>query len=176
MREGSPRPTCHLAYATCHVIHVTCHNFYLLVLKWRSFSVEGLLWTAPTISSFYPIFAHFQGFLKERIFFFFLITCNIFVSLIGISGINLIIKVFKPTIQSAWTQSLETAIFACYNKPNLGHNPVNSNRYSVFRVSKYQQIYTDIISDKKLYPKEISETTYKYKFLVHFSKARWSLG
>ena len=63
MREGSPPSTCHLPYVTCHVSHVTCHvshvtchcrNIYFFTVWW-SYSVEGLLSTGPTPSSFFII-------------------------------------------------------------------------------------------------------------------------
>ena len=62
--------TCHMSHVTCHVSHVTCHMsrvtchmscvtchmspFFLLLFptKWWSLSVEGMLSTGPTPSSF----------------------------------------------------------------------------------------------------------------------------
>ena len=54
MRECSPPQTCHVSHFTCLMSHVTCHNFVLLFFwtKWWSLSVEGLLSTGPTPSSF----------------------------------------------------------------------------------------------------------------------------
>ena len=52
--------TCHMSHVTCHVSHITCHtsrvrchmsHFLLLLIKWWSLSVEGLLSTGPTPSS-----------------------------------------------------------------------------------------------------------------------------
>ena len=53
--------TCHVSHVTCHVSRVTCHNFFLFFFsfffrtKWWSLSVEGLLSTGPTPSSFNSI-------------------------------------------------------------------------------------------------------------------------
>ena len=51
--------TCHVSHVTCHMSHVTCHvshvTFFLLLFFctiWWSLSVEGLLSTGPTPSSF----------------------------------------------------------------------------------------------------------------------------
>ena len=45
---------CHMSCVTCHVSHVTCNIFfYFFFTKWWSLSVEGLLSTGPTPSSFY---------------------------------------------------------------------------------------------------------------------------
>ena len=50
---------CHMSCVTCHVSHVMCHtSFYLFIFiflrtKWWSLSVEGLLSTGLTPSSFY---------------------------------------------------------------------------------------------------------------------------
>ena len=56
LREGSPPPTCLLSYVTCHVSHLMCHIsgvlFSFFFTKWWSYSVEGLLSTKPTPSSF----------------------------------------------------------------------------------------------------------------------------
>ena len=38
---------------------------------------------------------------------------------------------------------------------------------------KFHKIYTSIISDKNLYPKEIPESTNKYKLLVHLKKCTY---
>ena len=60
------RVTCHVSRVTCHVSHVTCHVsqlFFVFVFlsfffiekklkKWWSLSVEGLLSTGPTPSSY----------------------------------------------------------------------------------------------------------------------------
>ena len=49
---------CHVSRVTCHVSHVTCHmshflSFFLFFrTKWWSLSLEGLLSTGPTPSSF----------------------------------------------------------------------------------------------------------------------------
>ena len=45
--------TCHVSHVTCHVSHVMCHFFWT---KWWSLSVEGLLSTGPTPSSFEVLF------------------------------------------------------------------------------------------------------------------------
>ena len=44
----------HLTWSACHVSHVTCHIFFFFFLrtKWSSLSVEGLLSTGLTPSSF----------------------------------------------------------------------------------------------------------------------------
>ena len=54
MRECSPPPhvTCHMSHVTCHMSHVTCHYYYYFLTQWWSLSVEGLLSTGPTLSSF----------------------------------------------------------------------------------------------------------------------------
>jgi hypothetical protein len=46
--------TCHMSYVTCNVSCVTCHIFYLIFFrtKWWGLSMEGLLSTRPTPSSF----------------------------------------------------------------------------------------------------------------------------
>ena len=41
-----------------------------------------------------------------------------------------------------------------------------------FKLSKCHKIYTSVISDQKLYPKEMRQTTYKYKLPLPFSKAK----
>ena len=52
------RVTCHVSHVTCHVSHVTCHMSHILFIffifwtMWWSLSVEGLLSTGPTPSSF----------------------------------------------------------------------------------------------------------------------------
>ena len=52
------RVTCHLSRVTCHMSHVTCLMSHVMffcfffLIKWRSLSVEGLLSTGPTPSSF----------------------------------------------------------------------------------------------------------------------------
>ena len=43
------------------------------------------------------------------------------------------------------------------------------------RLSKCHKIDNSIISQQKLYPKEMSESTNKYKRLVHLSKAKLAL-
>ena len=43
------------------------------------------------------------------------------------------------------------------------------------RLSKCHTIYTSIISDQKLCPKEILDTPNKYKLPAHFSKAKFTL-
>ena len=43
------------------------------------------------------------------------------------------------------------------------------------RLSKCHKAYTSIILDKKLYHKEMGETTNKYKLPAHFSKAKLAL-
>ena len=47
---------CHVSRVTCHMSRVTCHNFFYYLFffwtKWWSLSVEGLLSTGPTPSSF----------------------------------------------------------------------------------------------------------------------------
>ena len=45
--------TCHVSLVTCHVSRVTCHMSLFFRTKWWSLSVEGLLSTGPTQSSFY---------------------------------------------------------------------------------------------------------------------------
>ena len=51
---------CHVSRVTCHVSRVMCHNFFSLFLlffrtMWWSLSVEGLLSTGPTPSSYTAI-------------------------------------------------------------------------------------------------------------------------
>ena len=58
LREGALPPTFDLSYVMCHVSQVTCHmshitcNFFFCGTKCCSYSVEGLLSTGPTLSSF----------------------------------------------------------------------------------------------------------------------------
>ena len=69
-----PCVTCHVSHVTCHMSHVTCHvsrvttchlsrvrchmshvffsSYFFFRIKWWSLSVEGLLSTGPTPSSF----------------------------------------------------------------------------------------------------------------------------
>ena len=50
--------TCHMSHVTCHMSHVTCHmtcvtcHIFFFTKRW-SLSVEGLLSTGPTPSSFF---------------------------------------------------------------------------------------------------------------------------
>ena len=47
--------TCHMSHVICHMSRVTCHVSHVLIFfftKWWSLSVEGLLSTGPTPSSF----------------------------------------------------------------------------------------------------------------------------
>ena len=76
------RVTCHVSHVTCNVSHVTI--FFLFLTKWLSLSVEGLISTGPTPSSFqfnpyFPILlfcqvvykSFIQAVVQVNIFFFF---------------------------------------------------------------------------------------------------------
>ena len=61
------RVTCHVSHVTCHVSRVTCFFFCFFWIKWSSLSVEGLLSTGPTPSSFisYIVIGSFNGLLTS---------------------------------------------------------------------------------------------------------------
>ena len=49
---------CNVSRVICHMLHVTCQwscFFVLFLTKWRSYSLEGLLSTRPTLSTFYYV-------------------------------------------------------------------------------------------------------------------------
>ena len=68
---------CHVSHVTCHVSHVTCHvllvTFFLFLTKLWSLSVEGLLSTGPTPSSFLMFWNILEGFLG---FFWDMLGCS----------------------------------------------------------------------------------------------------